>query len=131
MSLSKEQLCDELSEMKVIDLLELSKILQDKWGVTPMAAAAPAVSGGGAPAAAAEEQTEFSVYLTGCEGSKKIQVIKEIRNIISGLSLGDAKALVEGASASDPQPVLECVDKAKSEECKKSLEAAGGAVDIK
>ena len=121
-----EKLVEQLSELTVLEAAELSKALEEKWGVS--AAAAVAVAGpaaGGGDAAAAEEQTEFDVILTG-DGGKKIQVIKEVR-AITGLGLSEAKALVEGA----PKPLKEGVYKAEAEEIKGKIEAAGGTVELK
>ena len=122
------KIVDELSKLTVLEAAELSKLLEEKWGVSAaapvaMAAAAPA---GAAPAAAVEEQTEFTVVLTG-GGDKKINVIKEVRALRSDLGLKEAKDLVEGA----PQNVLENVSKQVAEEAKKKLEEAGAAVSIK
>jgi large subunit ribosomal protein L7/L12 len=125
-----DQLVDDLSALTVLEAAELSKRLEEKWGVSaaaPVAMAMPA--GGGAAAAAAEpveEQTEFTVILTG-GGEKKINVIKEVRGIRSDLGLKEAKDLVEGA----PQPVKENISKQEAEEIKKKLEAAGASVEIK
>ena len=120
------KLVEELSKLTVMEAAELAKALEEEWGVS--AAAAVAVAGpaaGGGDAAAAEEQTEFDVILTG-DGGKKIQVIKEVR-AITGLGLGEAKALVEGA----PKPIKEGVNKAEAEEIKGKIEAAGGTVELK
>ncbi|WP_010545005.1 50S ribosomal protein L7/L12 [Sphingomonas elodea] len=117
---------DQLSALTVLEAAELSKLLEEKWGVS--AAAAVAVAGpaaGGAAAPAAEEQTEFDVILTG-DGGKKINVIKEVRAITS-LGLTEAKALVEGA----PKPIKEGVSKDEAEKIKKQLEEAGATVEIK
>ncbi|MHA6720641.1 50S ribosomal protein L7/L12 [Sphingomonas sp. RS6] len=117
---------DQLSALTVLEAAELSKLLEEKWGVS--AAAAVAVAGpaaGGAAAPAAEEQTEFDVILTG-DGGKKINVIKEVR-AITNLGLTEAKALVEGA----PKPVKEGVSKDEAEKIKKQLEEAGATVEIK
>ncbi|MBO9576991.1 MAG: 50S ribosomal protein L7/L12 [Sphingobium sp.] len=119
-------LVDQLSALTVLEAAELSKALEEKWGVS--AAAAVAVAAGpaaGAPAAAAEEQTEFDVILTG-DGGNKIAVIKEVR-AITNLGLTEAKALVESA----PKAVKEGVSKAEAEDIKKKLEAAGAAVELK
>ena len=119
-------LVDQLSALTVLEAAELSKALEEKWGVS--AAAAVAVAGpaaGGAAAPAAEEQTEFDVILTG-DGGKKINVIKEVR-AITGLGLTEAKALVEGA----PKAVKEGAAKAEAEEIKKKLEDAGATVELK
>ncbi len=119
-------LVDQLSELTVLEAAELSKMLEDKWGVTAAApVAVAAVAGGGAAAPAAEEKTEFDVILTG-DGGKKINVIKEVRAITS-LGLTEAKALVEGA----PKPVKEGVSKDEAEKIKKQLEEAGATVEIK
>ena len=120
-----QKIADDLSGLTVIEAAELSKLLEEKWGVS--AAAAVAVAGPAAAAAgpAAEEQTEFDVILTG-DGGKKIQVIKEVR-AITGLGLTEAKALVEGA----PKAVKEGASKAEAEELKKKLEAAGATVELK
>jgi large subunit ribosomal protein L7/L12 len=116
----------ELSGLTVLEAAELAKALEEEWGVS--AAAAVAVAGpaaGGGDAAPAEEQTEFDVILTG-DGGKKINVIKEVR-AITGLGLGEAKALVESA----PKAVKEGVNKAEAEEIKKKIEEAGGTVELK
>ncbi|MEE4348654.1 MAG: 50S ribosomal protein L7/L12 [Pacificimonas sp.] len=121
-----EKLVEQLSELTVLEAADLSKMLEEKWGVSAAAAVAAAPAGGaGGDAPAAEEQTEFDVVLTG-DGGKKIQVIKEVR-AITGLGLGDAKALVESA----PKPIKEGVDKAEAEEIKGKIEAAGGTVELK
>src|SRR6187200_672887 len=116
-----QKLVDELSSLTVLEAAELSKLLEEKWGVSaaaPVAFAAPA-AGGGAPAEAAEEQTEFTVVLTS-GGDKKINVIKEVRGVRPDLGLKEAKDLVEGA----PQNVKENISKNEAEEIKKKLEAA-------
>jgi|TARA_R100001244_G_scaffold86820_1_gene66231 large subunit ribosomal protein L7/L12 len=118
------KLVEELSKLTVMEAAELSKALEEEWGVS--AAAAVAVAGPAAAAGeAAEEQTEFDVILTG-DGGKKIQVIKEVR-AITALGLTDAKALVEGA----PKAIKEGVNKAEAEEIKAKIEAAGGTVELK
>ena len=120
------KLVDALSELTVLEAAELSKLLEEKWGVSAAAAvAAPAAGGAGAAAPAAEEKTEFDVILTG-DGGKKINVIKEVR-AITGLGLGEAKALVEGA----PKAVKEGVNKDEAEKIKKQLEEAGATVEVK
>jgi large subunit ribosomal protein L7/L12 len=119
-------LVDQLSALTVLEAAELAKALEEKWGVS--AAAAVAVAGpaaGAAAAPAAEEKTEFDVILTG-DGGKKINVIKEVR-AITGLGLGEAKALVESA----PKPVKEGVSKDEAEKLKKQIEDAGGTVELK
>jgi large subunit ribosomal protein L7/L12 len=118
------KIVDDLSALTVLEASELSKMLEEKWGVSaaaPVAAAAAAA----APAAAVEEKTEFDVILTSF-GENKINVIKEVR-AITALGLGEAKALVEAA----PKAVKEGVTKAEAEEIKKKLEAAGAKVDLK
>jgi len=122
-----EKLVDDLSKLTVIEAAELSKMLEEKWGVS---AAAPVVAAaaGGAPVGggeAAEEKTEFDVILASV-GEKKINVIKEVR-AITGLGLKEAKDLVEGA----PKPVKEGVSKDEAEELKKKLEEAGATVELK
>ncbi len=126
------KIVDDLSALTVLEAAELSKLLEEKWGVSaaaPMAfaGAMPAAGGdAGAGAAAAEEQTEFTVVLTS-GGDKKINVIKEVRSIRPDLGLKEAKDLVEGA----PQNVKENVSKQEAEEVKKKLEEAGASVTIK
>ena len=118
------KIVDDLSALTVLEAAELAKLLEEKWGVS--AAAAVAVAGPAAAAApAAEEQTEFDVILTG-DGGKKINVIKEVR-AITGLGLGEAKALVEAA----PKPLKEGVNKDEAEKIKKQIEDAGGTVELK
>nr|WP_321986350.1 50S ribosomal protein L7/L12 [uncultured Lichenicoccus sp.] len=120
------KLVDELSTLTVLEAAELSKLLEEKWGVSaaaPVAAAAPA--GGGVAAAPVEEQTEFTVILATI-GDKKINVIKEIRTI-TGLGLKEAKDLVEAA----PKPVKEGVNKEDAAKFKKQLEEQGATVEIK
>ena len=120
------KLVDDLSALTVLEAAELSKLLEDKWGVSAAAAvAAPAAGGGGAAAPAAEEKTEFDVILTG-DGGKKINVIKEVR-AITGLGLTEAKTLVESA----PKAVKEGVNKDEAEKVKKQLEEAGATVELK
>jgi large subunit ribosomal protein L7/L12 len=118
-------LVESLSELTVLEAAELSKLLEEKWGVSAAAAVAAPAAGGGAAAPAAEEKTEFDVILTG-DGGKKINVIKEVR-AITGLGLTEAKALVEGA----PKPVKEGVSKDEAEKVKKQLEEAGATVELK
>jgi large subunit ribosomal protein L7/L12 len=124
------KIVEDLSSLTVLEAAELSKLLEEKWGVSaaaPVAFAAPAAGGGGAaPAEAAEEQTEFTVVLVD-GGDKKINVIKEVRGVRSDLGLKEAKDLVEGA----PANVLENVSKQAAEEAKKKLEEAGAKVQIK
>ena len=118
------KIVDQLSALTVIEAAELSKLLEEKWGVSAAAPVAAAAAAGPA-AAAAEEKTEFSVILTDA-GEKKINVIKEVR-AITGLGLKEAKDLVEGA----PKPVKEGVNKEEAAKIKKVLEDAGAKVDIK
>ncbi|OYY88619.1 MAG: 50S ribosomal protein L7/L12 [Sphingomonas sp. 28-66-16] len=119
-------LVESLSELTVLEAAELSKMLEEKWGVSAAAAvAAPAAGGGGAAAPAAEEKTEFDVILTG-DGGKKINVIKEVR-AITQLGLTEAKTLVESA----PKAVKEGVSKDEAEKIKAQLEAAGATVELK
>ena len=120
------KLVDDLSALTVIEAAELSKLLEEKWGVSAAAPVAVAAAGPAAAAAApAEEKTEFDVVLAAF-GDNKINVIKEVR-AITGLGLGEAKALVEGA----PKTVREGVNKAEAEDIKKKLEAAGAKVELK
>ena len=124
-----EKLVDDLSALTVLEAAELSKLLEEKWGVSAAAPVAVAAAAGGAaaaPAEAAEEQTEFTVVLT-AGGDKKINVIKEVRSVRPDLGLKEAKDLVEGA----PQNVKENVSKQEAEEIKKKLEEAGASVSIK
>lgn len=122
-----EQIVEDLSALTVLEAAELSKMLEEKWGVSAAApvamAAAPAAAGG--EAEAAEEKTEFDVILSAA-GDKKINVIKEVRGV-TGLGLKEAKELVEGA----PKPVKEGVAKEEAEEIKKKLEEAGATVELK
>ena len=119
-------LVDQLSELTVLEAAELSKMLEEKWGVSAAAAVAAApAAGGGAGAPAEEAKDEFDVVLTG-DGGKKINVIKEVR-AITGLGLTEAKALVEGA----PKAVKEGVNKEEAEKLKKQLEEAGATVELK
>src|SRR5579864_2893164 len=123
-----QKLVDELSSLTVLEAAELSKLLEDKWGVSaaaPVAVAAAAPAAGAAAAAPAEEQTEFTVILAKA-GDKKINVIKEVRTI-TGLGLKEAKDLVEGA----PKPVKEAVGKDEVAKIKKMLEDAGASVEVK
>ena len=119
-------LVDQLSALTVLEAADLSKLLEEKWGVSAAAAVAAApAAGGGAAAPAAEEKTEFDVILTG-DGGKKINVIKEVR-AITGLGLTEAKTLVEAA----PKAVKEGVSKDEAEKVKKQLEEAGATVELK
>jgi large subunit ribosomal protein L7/L12 len=120
------KLVDDLSALTVIEAAELSKMLEEKWGVSAAAPVAVTAAGGGAAAAApVAEQTEFNVILA-TVGDKKINVIKEVR-AITGLGLKEAKDLVEGA----PKPVKEGVNKDEAAKLKKQLEEAGATVEVK
>ena len=124
-----EKLVDDLSTLTVLEASELSKLLEEKWGVSaaaPVAMAAAPAAGGAAPAEAAEEQTEFTVVLT-AGGDKKINVIKEVRGVRPDLGLKEAKDLVEGA----PQNVVENVSKQVADEIAKKLTEAGASVTVK
>jgi large subunit ribosomal protein L7/L12 len=130
MATKVEQIAEQLDGLTLLEAAQLSKLLQEKWGVSaaaPMAMAAmPGVGGGGAAAAAAEEEkTEFDVILTGT-GDKKIQVIKVVREL-TGLGLKEAKAVADEA----PKPVKEKVSKTEAEDMKKKLEEVGATVEIK
>jgi large subunit ribosomal protein L7/L12 len=120
-----QKLVDELSKLTVLEAAELSKKLEEAWGVSAAAPVAVAAAGGGAAAAPAEEKTEFTVVLVD-GGEKKINVIKEVRAITS-LGLKEAKDLVEGA----PKPVKEGVSKQEAADIKKKLEDAGAKVELK
>jgi large subunit ribosomal protein L7/L12 len=123
-----EKIVEDLSALTVLEAAELSKLLETKWGVSaaaPVAMAMPA-GGGGAAAAPAEAQTEFNVILASA-GDKKINVIKAVREVVTGLGLKEAKDLVEAA----PKPVKEGVSKEEAEKIKKVLEEAGAKVEIK
>jgi large subunit ribosomal protein L7/L12 len=120
------KIVDDLSNLTVIEAAELSKMLEEKWGVSAAAPVAVAAAGGAAaPAEAAEEKTEFDVVLTDA-GAQKINVIKEVR-AITGLGLKEAKDLVEGA----PKPVKEGVSKDEADKIKGQLEGAGAKVELK
>jgi large subunit ribosomal protein L7/L12 len=119
------KIVEDLSALTVLEAAELSKLLEEKWGVSAAAPVAVAAAGGAAPAAAEEEKTEFDVILTDA-GANKINVIKEVR-AITGLGLKEAKDLVEGA----PKAVKEAVSKAEAADLKKKLEDAGAKVDVK
>ncbi len=121
-------LVDQLSELTVLEAAELSKLLEEKWGVSAAAAVAvagPAAGGAAGGAPAEEAKTEFDVILTG-DGGKKINVIKEVR-AITGLGLTEAKTLVESA----PKAIKEGVNKDEAEKIKAQIEAAGGTVEVK
>ncbi|MFD0917444.1 50S ribosomal protein L7/L12 [Pseudahrensia aquimaris] len=119
-----QKIVDDLSALTVLEAAELSKMLEEHWGVSAAAPVAVAAAGG-APAEAAEEKDEFDVVLTAA-GDKKINVIKEVRGI-TGLGLKEAKDLVEGA----PKAVKEGISKGEAEEIKKQLEEAGATVELK
>src|SRR5262249_30939928 len=123
-----QKIVNDLSSLTVLEAAELSKLLEEKWGVSAAAAvavAAPAAGGAGGGAAAAEEKTEFDVILTG-DGGKQINVIQEVR-AITGIGLTEAKTLVESA----PKAVKEGVSKDEAEKVKKQLEEAGATVELK
>ena len=122
-----EKIVEDLSSLTVLEAAELSKLLEEKWGVSAAAAVAVAAgpAGGGAAAAPVEEKTEFTVVLAAA-GDKKIEVIKEVR-AITGLGLKEAKDLVEGA----PKPVKEGVNKDEADKIKAQLEKAGAKVELK
>ncbi|WP_340316345.1 50S ribosomal protein L7/L12 [Rhizorhabdus argentea] len=120
-----QKIVDDLSALTVLEAAELSKLLEEKWGVSAAAAVAAAPAGAGAAAPVAEEKTEFDVILTG-DGGKKINVIKEVR-AITGLGLTEAKTLVESA----PKAIKEGVNKDEAEKVKKQLEEAGATVELK
>jgi large subunit ribosomal protein L7/L12 len=123
------QIVDQLSALTVLEIADLVKKLEEKWGVSaaaPVAVAATAAGGAGAAAAVVEEQTAFDVILKEI-GPNKIAVIKEVRASVAGLGLAEAKALVEGA----PKAVKEGVTKQEAEDIKKKIEGAGAKVEIK
>ncbi|MEN3389034.1 50S ribosomal protein L7/L12 [Brucella melitensis] len=119
------KIVEDLSALTVLEAAELSKLLEEKWGVSAAAPVAVAAAGGAAPAAAAEEKTEFDVVLAD-GGANKINVIKEVR-ALTGLGLKEAKGLVEGA----PKAVKEGASKDEAEKIKAQLEAAGAKVELK
>ena len=124
-----ETIVEDLSSLTVLEAAELSKMLEEKWGVSAAAPVAMMAAGGGgaaAPAEAVEEQTEFTVVLTGA-GDKKINVIKEVRTVRPDLGLKEAKDLVEGA----PQNIKENVSKQEAADIKAKLEAAGATITVK
>jgi large subunit ribosomal protein L7/L12 len=120
-----EQIVEELSSLTVLEAADLSKMLEEKWGVSAAAPVAVAAVGGGEAVAAEEEKDSFDVVLTGF-GEKKINVIKEVR-ALTGLGLKEAKDLVEGV----PKPIKEGTNKDEAEEIKKKLEEAGATVEVK
>ncbi len=125
MALTADQLIAEIESMTVLDLANMVKALEDRFGVSAAAMSAPA-AGGAAPAAAAEEQTEFNVMLVEA-GANKLNVIKAVREVVAGLGLKEAKDLVDGA----PKAVKEGVAKDEAQKIKEKLEAAGAKVEIK
>lgn len=127
MALDKAKLVEELSNATVIEIAELVKELEAKWGVTAAAPVAVAAAGAAAAAPVAEAKTTFDVILVSVPADKKIAVIKAVREVKAGLGLAEAKALVEGA----PKPVLEGAPKAESDAAKKKLEEAGAKVEVK
>src|SRR5215467_5704333 len=130
MPLDKASIVETLSNATVIEIADLVKELESKWGVTaaaPVAVAAGPAAGGGAAAPAAEAKTTFDVILASVPADKKIAVIKAVREVKAGLGLAEAKALVEGA----PKPILEGANKADAEAAKKKLEEAGAKVEVK
>ena len=124
-ALTNEQILDAIAEMTVLEVSELVKAMEEKFGVTAAAPVAVAVAGAGGAAAAAEEQTEFTVTLESVDAAKKIAVIKEVR-AVTGLGLKEAKDLVEGA----PKTIKENGSKEDAAKIKESVEAAGGVVKI-
>ena len=128
MALDKAKIVEDLSNATVIEIAELVKELESKWGVSAAApVAAAAAPGAGAAAPAAEAKTQFDIILVSAPAEKKISVIKAVREVKAGLGLAEAKALVEGA----PKPVLEGANKAEADAAKKKLEDAGAKVEVK
>jgi large subunit ribosomal protein L7/L12 len=130
MALDKSNIVEQLSNATVIEIADLVKELETKWGVSaaaPVAVAAVAGGAGAAAAPAAEAKTTFDVILASAPADKKIATIKAVREVKAGLGLAEAKALVEGA----PKPVLEGVPKAEADAAKKKLEEAGAKVEVK
>ena len=125
MAMTIEQLAEELDQLPLMQAAQLSKLLQEKWGVSAAAPVAAAAAAGAPAAAAVEEQTEFDVVLSAA-GEKKIQVIKVVREL-TGLGLKEAKDLVDGA----PKAVKEKITKAEADDMKKKLEEQGAAVQVK
>jgi large subunit ribosomal protein L7/L12 len=124
-AVSKEQILDAVANMTVLELSQLIKDMEEKFGVSAAAAAVAVAAPAAGPAAAAEEKTEFDVVLTAC-GENKVNVIKVVR-AVTGLGLKEAKDLVDGA----PKPVKEAIPKADAEAIKKQIEEAGGKADVK
>jgi large subunit ribosomal protein L7/L12 len=128
MALDKAKIVEDLSNATVIEIAELVKELETKWGVSAAAPVAVAAApGAGAAAPVAEAKTQFDIILASLPADKKIAVIKAVREVKAGLGLAEAKALVEGA----PKPVLEGVNKAEADAAKKKLEDAGAKVEVK
>jgi large subunit ribosomal protein L7/L12 len=128
MAATKEEILEAIASMTVLEVSELVKMMEEKFGVSaaaPVAVAAVGAAGGAAPAAAAEEKTEFNVILKAFEESKKIAVIKEVRTV-TNLGLKEAKDLVEGV----PKPLKENVSKEEAAKIKDAITAAGGTVEI-
>ncbi|HAM56323.1 MAG TPA: 50S ribosomal protein L7/L12 [Candidatus Rokubacteria bacterium] len=125
MATTIEEIAEKLDSLTLLEAAQLSKLLQDKWGVSAAVAVAAPAAGGGAAAPAAEEKTEFDVILSAV-GDKKIQVIKVVREI-TALGLKEAKDLVDGA----PKPVKEKITKAEAADLKKKLEEVGATVEVK
>jgi large subunit ribosomal protein L7/L12 len=127
MALDKAKIVEELSNATVIEIAELVKELETKWGVSAAAPVAAAAAAPGAAAPAAEAKTQFDIILVSLPADKKIAVIKAVREVKAGLGLAEAKTLVEGA----PKPVLEGANKAEADVAKKKLEDAGAKVEVK
>ncbi|MCL2212032.1 MAG: 50S ribosomal protein L7/L12 [Treponema sp.] len=128
MAATKEEILESIASMTVLEVSELVKMMEEKFGVSaaaPVAVAAAGAGGGGAAAPAAEEKTEFNVILKAFDEAKKIAVIKEVRQV-TGLGLKEAKDLVEGA----PKPLKEGVSKDEAAKIKEAITAAGGTVEI-
>ena len=126
MALTKDEIISALEEMTVLELNELCNTIQEKWDITPMAAAPAAAAAAGDDAAAAEEKTSFDVVLTGMAADTKIQIIKAVREV-AGLGLKEAKTLVDSA----PKALKEGISKDEAESIKKQVEEAGGICEIK
>ena len=127
MALDKAKIVEDLSNATVIEIAELVKELESKWGVSAAAPVAVAAAAPGAAAPVAEAKTQFDIILASLPADKKIAVIKAVREVKAGLGLAEAKALVEGA----PKPVLEGATKAEADAAKKKLEDAGAKVEVK
>lgn len=124
--LSKEELIEQIKQLSVLELAELVKALEEEFGVSAQAAAVAVAPAAGGAAAAEEEKTEFDVVLTAIDASKRVKIIKAVKDL-TGLGLKDAKDFVE----SIPKAVKEGIDKGQAEEVKKTLEEAGGTVEVK